>query len=176
MLSSETNTMNPSDRADLFLLPLDPGAVLGRAFEDYSRFVPLDAKLGAAAELLQGQLNGYSAEDQEILATVFWTYMRNRFKGSANVEATMRLVRNGDSFLRAIEESIDTTLAPEVLQELIRRGGQFATVDSAAGAEFQQARAEVQGLDSTHILPLVFAVGFLVGVGAATLYCDTFGC
>ena len=53
--------MNPSDRADLFLLPLDPGAVLGRAFEDYSRFVPLDAKLGAAAEWLQGQLNGYSA-------------------------------------------------------------------------------------------------------------------
>lgn len=168
--------MNPSDRADLFLFPLDPQGVLRRAYEEYSRFVELDAKLRVAADLLKGRLGGYSAEDQEILATVFWTYMRNRLKGSANVEATMRLLRNGDSFLRAIEESVDTTLAPEVLHELIQRGRQFATVDSAAGAEFQQARAEVQGLDTTHILPLVFVAGFLMGVGAATLYCDTYGC
>ena len=169
--------MTSSDRADLFLLPLDPQGVLRRAYEDFSRFVELDAKLRAGVELLNARLAGYSAEDQEILATVFWTYMRNRLKGSANVEATTRRLRNGDLFLSAIEESLDTTLAPEVLDELIRRGGQFATVESAAGTEFQQARAEVLGLDTTaEILPLVFAAGFLMGYGAASLYCDIHGC
>ena len=80
--------MNSSDRADLFLLPLDPQGVLRRAYEDFSRFVELDARRRAGAELVNGRLAGYSAEDQEILAMVFWTYMRNRLKGSANVEAT----------------------------------------------------------------------------------------
>ena len=45
--------------------------MLRGAYEDFSRFVELDAKLRAGAELLNGRLVGYSAEDQEILVTVF---------------------------------------------------------------------------------------------------------
>jgi len=71
MLGEGTIIHDSSDRADLFLLPLDPQGVLRGAYEDFSRFVELDAKLRAGAELLNGRLVGYSAEDQEILVTVF---------------------------------------------------------------------------------------------------------
>ena len=69
-------------------------------------------------------------------------------EGEAHVASMQAWIRDGDAILEAVEEAMETTFAPAVLQELIEQGKGFATPESAGGSVFQQARDEVRRLEA----------------------------
>ncbi len=168
--------MDTSERAELLLVPLDPQLGIRRLINDLGRFSALDPKLRAATALLDERLRSFSDGDQEILSAVFWAYLRPRLANADNLPRMQDWLRNGDTVLEEVEAGLETTMSTPVLQQLLEAGRGYAAAESAdQNPEFQRALHEVRALEAAEIVaPLV--VGFLVGYGAAALYCDTYGC
>lgn len=168
--------MDNAERAELLLVPLDPQRGIRRLIADLGRFSGLDPKLRAATALLDERFRSFSAADQEILSAVLWAYLRPRLANADNLPRMQEWIRNGDTVLDAVEAGLETTFSTPVLQQLVEAGRGFAAAESTdKNPEFQRALDEVRALEALEIAPVV-AVAFLVGYGAASLYCDLNGC
>ncbi len=168
--------MDTAERAELLLVPLDPQLGIRRLITDLGRFSGLDPKLRAATALLDERFRSFSDADQELLSAVLWAYLRPRLANADNLPRMQDWLRDGATVLEEVEAGLETTLSAPVLQQLVEAGRGYAAAESTdQNPEFRRALDEVRSLEAVEIVAPV-AVGFLLGYGAASLYCDLHGC
>jgi hypothetical protein len=160
------------DVSDVLLLNLDPSRGLRRILSDLDRFAKLDPKIDEARRLLGERFDGFSENDLETtLGPALWLTLNGCCGWCLPLifPAIRSTLRDGDVVLRAVEDSLATVFAPDVLQQVNQEAELQSRSDSDRAEHLRRARDELRRIggdlpqDGPALAPK-FALGLVVGL------------
>jgi hypothetical protein len=177
---------------EMAALPLDPGHGVTWIVEEVDRAAERDPRVAAAKALVEERLGALDDVERGMFTTVLWMWLRQQilcnpfgwppYAGAlAGTPPGLRAIRiglaDGDALLRGIQESLDSVLTSEVVENVTGRTRAVADADPRRGDTLATLQDELRGGTDADVTPhgpvaigLAVAAGVAIGWGAAEVY------